>query len=85
MSEPLIRFDDIHKRFGTNEVLNGVNLSIYEGEITTVIGKSGGGKSVLLKHIVGLMQQDEGRVLIEGKPLREMTRAVGRAVKRRFC
>ncbi len=84
MSEPLIRFDDIHKRFGTNEVLNGVNLSVYEGEITTVIGKSGGGKSVLLKHIVGLMQQDEGRVLIEGKPLREMTRAERRAMKRRF-
>ncbi len=84
MSEPLIRFENIHKRFGTNEVLSGVDLSIYEGEITTVIGKSGGGKSVLLKHIVGLMVQDEGRVLIEGKPLQEMKRSELRAMKRRF-
>lgn len=84
MSEPLIRFENIHKRFGTNEVLSGVNLDIYEGEITTVIGKSGGGKSVLLKHIVGLMVQDEGRVLIGGKPLQEMKRSELRAMKRRF-
>lgn len=84
MSDPLIRFENLCKRFGSNEVLSGVNLSIYKGEITTIIGKSGGGKSVLLKHIVGLMEHDSGRVLIQGKPLREMTRAERRAVKLRF-
>ena len=58
MSEPLIEFQDIHKTFGDNHVLRGVNLHIQKGEITSVIGKSGEGKSVLLKHIIGLIAND---------------------------
>ncbi len=72
MTSPLIQFVDIKKSFGQNHVLRGVNLSIYKGEIMAVIGKSGTGKSVLLKHIIGLILQDSGKLLIQGKPLHGM-------------
>lgn len=72
MSEPFIQFIDVHKSFGDNTVLNGINLSIHQGEITAVIGRSGTGKSVLLKHIIGLIHQDSGKLLINGNPLDRM-------------
>ena len=67
MNQPLIQLENIQKRFGDHQVLRGVNLTIYDGQITTVIGKSGVGKSVLLKHIIGLLGQDSGRILFEGR------------------
>jgi len=72
MDEPLIKFENVYKRFGDLQVLNGTNLSIYQGEITTVIGKSGVGKSVLLKHIIGLLRPDSGRILFQGRSLAQM-------------
>src|SRR4030066_1155920 len=72
MKTPLIEFRDVTKRFNNQTVLDQVNLEIYEGEVTTLIGKSGTGKSVLLKHIIGLLAPDEGTVLVNGKPIREM-------------
>lgn len=72
MKTPLIEFRNVTKRFGENLVLNEVNLKIYENEITTVIGKSGTGKSVLLKHVIGLMIPDEGTILFRGKPIEVM-------------
>jgi len=83
MREPLIQFKDVYKSFGENHVLNGTDLSIYKGEITTVIGKSGGGKSVLLKHIIGLLEQDSGTILFEGRPVSEMNKAEKKALKRK--
>ncbi len=77
---PIIEFKNVVKRFNGLTVLNGINLSIYQGEITAIIGKSGTGKSVLLKHIIGLMESDSGTILISGNPLSEM----GRDEKRRF-
>lgn len=74
MTTPLIEFRDVCKRFGDNVVLDGVNLSIYKGEITAVIGKSGTGKSVLLKHIIGLMTPDSGEILYLGTPLNELSK-----------
>jgi phospholipid/cholesterol/gamma-HCH transport system ATP-binding protein len=74
MDTPLIEFQDVTKRFGNKTVLDKVNVKIYEGQITTVIGKSGTGKSVFLKHIIGLLKPDEGRVLFQGKPVNEMKR-----------
>ena len=65
--QPLIELRDAKKRFGENDVLNGVDLHIFKGEITSIIGKSGVGKSVLLKHIIGLLEPDSGQVLYEGK------------------
>ncbi len=72
MTEPLIEFKNVTKRFGSRTILDQVNLKIYEGEITTIIGKSGSGKSVLLKHIIGLLKPDEGSVMFRGTPLDAM-------------
>jgi len=72
MAIPLIEFKNVTKRFGTKTVLDRVNLQIYEGEVTTIIGLSGSGKSVLLKQMIGLMKPEEGTILFRGKPLSEM-------------
>ncbi|MCK5163055.1 MAG: ATP-binding cassette domain-containing protein [Desulfobacula sp.] len=72
MKVPFIQFIDVTKSFGTQHVLKGLNLSIYKGEIIVIIGKSGTGKSVLLKHIIGLVQQDSGQILIKGEPLHQL-------------
>lgn len=84
MKQPFIQFKNVFKAFGENRVLNGVEFSIYKGEVTTVIGKSGTGKSVLLKHIIGLVAPDSGAILIDGKPLSRMKRAEKKAMKRKF-
>jgi phospholipid/cholesterol/gamma-HCH transport system ATP-binding protein len=74
METPLIEFKDVTKRFGKRTVLERVNLQIYEGQVTTIIGLSGGGKTVLLKHIIGLLKPDEGTILFRGKPLNGMSK-----------
>ncbi len=68
-----IELRDIHKAFGTKRVLTGVNLVIQEGETLVIIGSSGGGKSVLLKLITGLIEPDSGEILYDGKKLSDMT------------
>ena len=60
---------DLHKSFGGHTVLEAVNLEIKSGESVVIIGRSGGGKSVLLKHLIGLLQPDQGTVLVEGENL----------------
>ena len=72
MDSPLIEFKDVTKRFGPRTILERVNLKIYEEQVTTIIGLSGSGKSVLLKHIIGLLKPDEGTILFRGKPLHRM-------------
>lgn len=74
MPTPLIQFEKVEKSFGSNHILKKVDMEIFQGEITSIIGKSGMGKSVLLKHIVGLLQPDSGRVLFQGRPLLNMKR-----------
>jgi len=74
MTEPLIEFKDVTKSFDGNVVLDGINLKIYEGEVTTIIGLSGAGKSVLLKHIIGLLTADSGTIYYRGTPVSQMTR-----------
>ena len=63
---------NLFKRFGQHPVLNGVNLTIRDGETMVIIGRSGCGKSVLLKHIIGLMRPDEGQVLVDGQEISRM-------------
>jgi phospholipid/cholesterol/gamma-HCH transport system ATP-binding protein len=75
MDIPLIEFRNVTKRFGTKTVLERVNLQIYEGQITTIIGLSGSGKSVMLKHIIGLIQPDEGAIYFRGKPIAQMKKS----------
>jgi phospholipid/cholesterol/gamma-HCH transport system ATP-binding protein len=65
--EAVIRIVDVHKAFGAHRVLSGVTCSMPKGEITVVMGPSGTGKSVLLRHIVGLLFPDSGDVVVEGK------------------
>ncbi|MEK6552566.1 MAG: ATP-binding cassette domain-containing protein, partial [Bacteroidota bacterium] len=68
----MIEINNLHKSFGSNHVLRGINLNIKEGESLAVIGRSGCGKSVLLKHIVGLLFPDEGFIKFEGKIVNEL-------------
>src|SRR5256886_17134108 len=63
--KPVIRLVGVKKTLGGQPVLQGVNLEIPRGKVTTVIGKSGGGKSVLLKHMIGLLKPDRGQVLVD--------------------
>jgi phospholipid/cholesterol/gamma-HCH transport system ATP-binding protein len=84
MSVPLIEFRKVCKQFGEQVILKDADLRIYKGEVTTVIGKSGVGKSVLLKHIIGLMAPDSGEVLFNGHPLSSMTRQGRKDLKRKF-
>ena len=71
----MIEIINLRKSFEGHRVLDGVNLTIRAGETMVAIGRSGGGKSVLLKHIIGLMSPDEGQVIIEGD---EVSRSNGR-------
>lgn len=63
----MIEVRDLKKSFGAHTVLDGVNFQIEHGESVVIIGRSGGGKSVLLKHLIGLLQPDSGEVLIDGE------------------
>jgi phospholipid/cholesterol/gamma-HCH transport system ATP-binding protein len=74
MGEPLIEFRNVTKRFGDRTILDRVNLEIHDGQTTTIIGKSGTGKSVLLKHMIGLLDPTEGDILFRGKPVDAMSR-----------
>jgi phospholipid/cholesterol/gamma-HCH transport system ATP-binding protein len=60
----MIRIVDLHKSFGPKKVLCGVNLEVSKGETTVVIGQSGSGKSVLLKHLIGLLRPDAGKIYV---------------------
>ena len=66
---PFIRVDDLHKTLGSQRVLGGVSLDVIRGEILTILGRSGEGKSVLLKHVIGLMKPDKGSVNIDGQEI----------------
>lgn len=80
----MIEVRELKKSFGSHRVLDGVNLRIEKGESVVVIGRSGGGKSVLLKHIIGLNMPDAGDVLIEGKNIRGMNERELLGVRSKF-
>jgi phospholipid/cholesterol/gamma-HCH transport system ATP-binding protein len=63
----LIQLIDVHKSFGAKRVLNGFTLEVCEGETMVIIGYSGTGKSVAIKHMVGLLEPDSGRVIVDGQ------------------
>lgn len=68
----MIEVRDLTKRFGSQMILDGVSFQIEEGESLVIIGRSGGGKSVLLKHIIGLLRPESGAVLIDGEDITHM-------------
>jgi phospholipid/cholesterol/gamma-HCH transport system ATP-binding protein len=70
----MIEFREVHKSFGTRVVLEGVSLVIPDGQTTVLMGFSGSGKSVVLKHIVGLLEPDAGSVMVDGLTVGELDR-----------
>ncbi len=80
----MIRIVDLHKSFGDNHVLQGVNLTIPKGETFVIIGRSGCGKSVLLKHIVGLMLPDKGFVEVEGERIDRLSKKELYEIRKNF-
>lgn len=80
----MIEILDLHKSFGDNHVLNGVNLSIQRGESVVVIGGSGSGKSVLLKHIIGLLKPEKGTVKIDNIDLSKLDENELNEVRKKF-
>jgi phospholipid/cholesterol/gamma-HCH transport system ATP-binding protein len=80
----MIRIRGLRKRLGTKQVLDGVDLEIEGGETVVVMGRSGSGKSVLLKHIIGLMAPDEGSIEVEEQEIVGMAEGELDAVRRQF-
>ncbi len=81
----MIKLVGVEKTFGKQPVLRGVDLTIPEGKLTTIIGGSGSGKSVLLKHIIGLMQPDRGQVLIDGRDIAHLKGQALNEVRKKFA
>lgn len=69
----MITIQNIYKSFGEKQVHRGVNLNVRDGETTVILGKSGGGKSVLLKMIIGLLKPDSGSIMVDGKEVTTMS------------
>ena len=80
----MIEIKDVHKSFDGHQVLDGINLTINTGETTVIIGRSGCGKSVLLKHIIGLLTPDSGHILVNGKDLTKMDEKEMSAMRMKF-
>ncbi|MBI3397833.1 MAG: ABC transporter ATP-binding protein [Deltaproteobacteria bacterium] len=80
----MIKIIDLKKSFNSKKVLDGVNLEMEKGKITVIIGRSGEGKSVLIKHIIGLLKPDSGDVLLDGQDITKMTERELNEVRRRF-
>jgi phospholipid/cholesterol/gamma-HCH transport system ATP-binding protein len=80
----MIQLVDLHKSFGKQKVLSGLNLEIEQGRTTVIIGRSGGGKSVLLKHIIGLLRPDSGQVLIDGVDITKLNDRDLNEIRKKF-
>ena len=80
----MILLRDVHKRFGSQVVLDGVNLDVQEGETIALLGPSGTGKSVLLKHIIGLIRPDSGIVMVDDQEVGKLRRKELAALRSRI-
>ena len=80
----MIVLRDVHKSFGSQKVLDGVNLEIPDGKITAIIGPSGEGKSVLIKHLIGLLQPDSGQVEVDGESIVDQSRSELNRIREKF-
>ena len=80
----MIEINDLHKSFAGKKVLQGINLTIEAGETLVIIGRSGCGKSVLIKHIVGLLEPDSGYVKVEGKIVSELSQKELYELRKKF-
>jgi phospholipid/cholesterol/gamma-HCH transport system ATP-binding protein len=82
--EAVIRFRDVHKSFGEQQVLNGLSFEVRRGETLAVMGPSGTGKSVVLRHAIGLLEPDSGAVEVEGHEVSRLPRKELSALRRRM-
>jgi phospholipid/cholesterol/gamma-HCH transport system ATP-binding protein len=80
----MIQLTDLHKSFGSQKVLNGLDLTVPDGQITAIIGPSGEGKSVLLRHIIGLMQPDSGQITVDGENIIGIRRSEMNRIREKF-
>ncbi len=80
----MIEVRDLRKSFGANRILDGVSFRIEPGESVVIIGRSGGGKSVLLKHLIALLKPDSGQVLVDGEDIVPMNERELLRVRRKF-
>ena len=81
---PALRVEDLHKSFGALRVLDGIDLTVATGESLVIVGPSGTGKSVLLKHFIGLIRPDSGKVFIDGQDLWALDALERNAVRKKF-
>ncbi len=79
----MIEFIDIYKSFGPKHVLKGVSLNVDLGQIMFIIGASGAGKSVLVKHLIGLLRPDSGRIILDGTDITDYTESQYYDVRKR--
>jgi len=80
----MIKLTNVHKSFGDQKVLNGLNLEIPEGKVTAIIGPSGEGKSVLLKLIIGLLKPDSGLIEVDGESIIGLRRSQLNHIREKF-
>ncbi|MDL1955680.1 MAG: ABC transporter ATP-binding protein [Candidatus Desulfofervidus auxilii] len=80
----MIEIINLHKKFGKLEVLKGVNLILKKGEITAIIGRSGCGKTVLVKHIVGLLKPDKGKIIVDGEDITAINEKKLKYIRKKF-
>jgi len=82
--EPFVEFRDVHKAYGAKQVLRGVDLTVYRGEVLVILGGSGSGKSVTLRHMLGLEAPDSGRVLVEEEDITDFPEEELYRVRKKF-
>ncbi len=80
----MIRISGLHKSFQKNHVLRGIDLEVRQGESLVIIGGSGSGKSVLIKHMIGILRPDTGQILIDGDDISQMSEEDLNAVRKKF-
>jgi len=83
-TQPFIQLVDLHKSFGERHVLRGMSIDVARGESLVIVGGSGTGKSVTLKHVIGLIRPDKGRVIIDGHDITHMKDVELNTFRRRF-
>jgi phospholipid/cholesterol/gamma-HCH transport system ATP-binding protein len=83
-ARPMIQVVDLHKTFGQQKVLTGINLTIPEGSTCVILGGSGSGKTVLMKHMIGLLKPDHGQVFVDGEDIVPLGDAEMEKVRRKF-
>ena len=82
--EPFVEFHDLHKSYGPKQVLRGASLKVYRGEVLVILGGSGTGKSVTLRHMLGLEAPDSGRVIVEEEDITDLPEEELYRVRKKF-